>query len=111
MSATLDGIRTRDFAFPPAVFFDQLPAPTSVATPTAATPSGVSSSVPDVVDQRLSRAQAEVSASGYNVATVQQCDPSGNAFPGDVWRQSPAAGTAAPQNSTVTLWYGGDGCN
>jgi beta-lactam-binding protein with PASTA domain len=81
--------------------------PTSTAT---ASPAAAYSSVPDVVGAGFGRASAELSASGYDVSTVRECDPTGNADPGDVWRQDPPGGSQAPENSSVTIWYGGSEC-
>jgi penicillin-binding protein 1A len=118
MSQTLRGISVRAFTPAPAVFFNPTlaaatPAPTATDTAMPATPvptTAAYATVPDVTDERLGRASADVSRAGYDVATVRECDPSGNASPGDVWKQSPSGGTSAPQNSTVTLWYGGGDC-
>ena len=110
MSNTLDGISVREFALPPAVFFQPMQGANPSGPPSTATAAGALSSVPDVVGTGFGRASAEVSSAGYNVATVYECDPRGGANPGDVWRQSPGGGTQAPQNSTVTLWYGGNDC-
>jgi len=113
MSKTLNGIAVRQFALPPAVFFqpgtgaDATAAPSSTAT---TAPAATYGTVPDVLGTGFGRASAEVSAAGYSVSTVRQCDPTGNSDPGDVWRQDPGGDMQAPANSNVTLWYGGSEC-
>jgi membrane peptidoglycan carboxypeptidase len=112
MAKALEGIRVREFEKPPNIFFQPEPVvvPSDAPTPTA-TVAATAQLVPDVVDRRLARARAELSDAGFGVAAVRQCDPDEDATPGDVWRQSPAAGAQAPENSTVTLWYAGDECD
>jgi len=104
MSKALDGIRVRDFAAPPAVFFEPLNAGPS------ASPAGAPAVVPDVVDRSLVFARAELETAGFTVAAIRQCDPNGTAGSGDVWQQNPEGGETGPQSSTVTVWYAGDGC-
>jgi beta-lactam-binding protein with PASTA domain len=99
----------RHFALPPAFFSPGAAAPADPApTPTAV--AAVDGRVPDVVGTGFGRASAELSAAGYAVSTVRQCDPTGNSDPGDVWRQNPPGGSQAAQNSSVTIWYGSSDC-
>jgi penicillin-binding protein 1A len=110
MSRALDGIPMRDFALPPAVFFNGLSGSSSSPTPLPQATALTIGGVPDVVGTSLRRGSAEVSAAGFRAAPVEECDPTGNAAPGDIWRQDPGGGSSAPQGSTVSLWYGSDGC-
>jgi penicillin-binding protein 1A len=106
MSKALDGIRVRDFAAPPSIFFEGVSA-AAEPSPTSALAVGY---VPDVTDMSVNRASAELSAVGLGVTSVGRCDPTGTGAQGDVYKQSPPAGSAARAGSSVTIWWQPNGC-
>ena len=59
--------------------------------------------VPDVVGQDFVTASPELDAAGFQVSQEQSEDPSGLFTEGQVWRQSPAAGTEAQAGSVVII--------
>ncbi|HEY0717337.1 MAG TPA: Stk1 family PASTA domain-containing Ser/Thr kinase, partial [Streptosporangiaceae bacterium] len=64
--------------------------------------SGGGVSVPSVVGDSASTAQNTLSGKGFTVNTKEATGPAGST-PGDVFSQTPPAGTTVPQNSTVTI--------
>jgi beta-lactam-binding protein with PASTA domain len=59
--------------------------------------------VPDVVGQDFITASQELEAAGFVVSQEQSEDPSEQFTEGQVWRQSPAAGTEARAGSVVII--------
>ncbi len=66
--------------------------------------------VPDVVGESRARANSELQRAGFQMGTVRECDPSGAAESGRIWKQSPSGGTQAKTGSTVTVWYQPTNC-
>ena len=59
--------------------------------------------VPDVIGQDFITANQELTAAGFQVSSEQVDDPSGQFTEGQVWRQSPAAGSEVPAGSVVII--------
>ena len=59
--------------------------------------------VPNVVGQDFVTASQQLEAAGFVVSREQSIDPSGQFTEGQVWRQSPAAGTDSAAGSVVII--------
>jgi eukaryotic-like serine/threonine-protein kinase len=59
--------------------------------------------VPDVTGKQVEEAQAQLEAAGFTVETKQ--DPRSRETKGTVTTTDPPAGTPAPENSTITVYY------
>ena len=59
--------------------------------------------VPDVLGQDIFTATQELAAAGFNVQQEQAEDPTGVFSEGQVWQQTPPAGTEAPRGSSVLI--------
>ncbi|HEX7096516.1 MAG TPA: transglycosylase domain-containing protein [Acidimicrobiales bacterium] len=60
--------------------------------------------VPDVVGLDAAAAQSQLVTSGFNVLRVMQPAPSGNVTKGQVWQQTPAAGSPRPADGVVQIY-------
>jgi serine/threonine-protein kinase len=63
-----------------------------------------SAQVPNVVNDPAATAQQVLEADGFKVNTQTVPGPAGTSTPGDVFQQSPAGNTSAPQGATVTIF-------
>jgi beta-lactam-binding protein with PASTA domain/tRNA A-37 threonylcarbamoyl transferase component Bud32 len=67
--------------------------------------SGGGAKVPGVVGQSQAAATSQLENDGFQVNPVTESGAGSSGFsPGTVWKTSPAAGTALPPNSTVTIF-------
>ena len=105
-------------SYPPGTVADQdpaggtkVPAGSTVTLYIASEGVEETATVPDVLGQTRSDAEAELRAAGFEVNVIVERDSNrGQAkkYAGRVWKQAPGAGTELEKGDTVTIWVNPD---